>query len=124
MSSRTTLNPCVTAVDFGILRSSSTIQLFYLNFSYLEISTSKEKSTRTFCFVLGAKRLKPEAHLVRNPSEDAPEIADLRFCPRQNWQPSREKGKGLLTLHARGWSVESNSQGYTGVFAYTIGRGG
>lgn len=54
---------------------------------------------------------KPEARLVRNSSEDAPKIADRRFCLQQKLATESRKEQSLLTLHARGYSVESNSLG-------------
>lgn len=116
MSSRTSLNPCVTAVDSEILRSGPSTQpfnpQFFFIWSYLKEDGKKrdlllffrrpnvEKPKRTWCAIIPRTLL----------------IADLRVCPRQkkNWQSSRreKKRRSLLTLHARGYSVESNSQGY------------
>lgn len=36
---------------------------------------------------------------------------DSHLCPRHYLGTNEEKRKSLLTLHARGYSVESNSQG-------------
>lgn len=112
MNRRTSLNPCVTAVDFGILRivevSSLSIHNSFI-WRYLQAEEQPGPFTlfrrlnvknpkRTWCAIIPRTLL----------------IADLRVCPRQKLaaEPSREKRQSLLTLHARGYSVESNSQRY------------
>lgn len=56
-----------------------------------------ENPRRTWCAILPRTLLK---------------LPTCAFALDKNWQPSREKRQSLLTLHARGYSVESNSQGY------------
>lgn len=113
MSSRTSLNPCVTAVDFEILRSGPSTQPFNPQFFFIWSYLKEEGKNGTFYFFRRPNVEKPKrtwcAIIPRTLL-----IADLRVCPRQkNWQSSRgKKRRSLLTLHARGYSVESNSQGY------------
>lgn len=49
---------------------------------------------------------------MRNHSEDAPDCRPARLPSTKIGSRVEKKRQSLLTLHARGYSVESNSQGY------------
>lgn len=73
---------------------------FYTVFRRLNVQKNPK---RTWCAILPRTLLKlPTCAFALEKKKKKKKI----------WQPSREKRQSLLTLHARGCSVESNSQGY------------
>lgn len=141
MSSRTWFNtPCVTAEDskrntahrseysafhpdvlfFSIFPPSS-------KFGAISEKKKKGEKNRTFYFFLFFNRRpnveKPKRTWCAIIPEDAPDRPTCAFA--LDWggkkgekkigrrvEEKKKKGRSLLTLHARGYSVESNSQGY------------
>lgn len=141
MSSRTWFNtPCVTAEDskrntahrseYSAFRPDVLFSLFFPSSKFGAISEKKKKKgekNRTFYFffffLTGGQTLKsrsalgaqsfPRTLLIGRPAR-LPSTGGKKRREK-NWQASRgkkKKGRSLLTLHARSYSVESNSQGY------------
>lgn len=117
-------DPCVTAGIWELPRSSSATQLFHEVVRFWRYILKREgRRAGTHHFVSQAKprqktprRTHFGAQSFRGRSSNCRPalLPSTHTFTHSNWHPSREKKKkrqSLLTLHARGWSVESNLQG-------------